>query len=115
VGLQPDNAAGAGRIAYAAAGIAAERHRKQTSALLWNMTYFIEQGIASFVTMMTDGETIECAMFALFGDAASQRVIVQAPAPRCGCRRLLPPCPAHHHVGRFRGYRCATGRLDIQR
>ena len=28
--LQPDNAAGAGRVAHAAAGVAAERHRKQT-------------------------------------------------------------------------------------
>lgn len=51
--------------------------------------YFMEQGIASVLTTMTDGETIESGMIglegvvglpAVFGDTASaQRVIVQAP------------------------------------
>jgi CRP-like cAMP-binding protein len=51
--------------------------------------YFIEQGIALIVTMMTDGETIESGMIGLegivgvpafFGDTVSgQHVIVQAP------------------------------------
>jgi CRP-like cAMP-binding protein len=51
--------------------------------------YFMEQGIASVLTTMTDGETVESAMIgmegivglpALFGDIVSgQRVIVQAP------------------------------------
>jgi CRP-like cAMP-binding protein len=51
--------------------------------------YFIEQGIASIVTMMTDGETIESGMIGLegivgvpafFGDTVSgQHVVVQAP------------------------------------
>lgn len=51
--------------------------------------YFIEQGIASVLTAMTDGETIESGMIgsegivglpALFGDTVSrQKVIVQAP------------------------------------
>ena len=55
--------------------------------------YFIEEGVASVLTSMADGSTIEVGMIGvegmvgvpalLGGDSAAQQVIVQNPATRC--------------------------------
>lgn len=75
--------------------------------------YFIEEGVASVLTVMTDGSMSEVGMIGIEGmvglpvllgaDASSQRVIVQVPgaALRIGagpCKAAFDRCPAFHAI-----------------